>query len=50
MGCFNYEAALAEARISQLSEVQMRALFKEHAGSSYGNSLGSQWQTFHFIH
>ena len=40
MGFFNYEAALAEARISQLSDVQMRALFKKHAGSSYANSPG----------
>lgn len=46
MGFFNYEAALAEDRISQLSDVQMRALFKKHAGSSYANSPGSQWQTF----
>lgn len=38
----NYKATLTEVRISQLSDVQMRALFKKHAGSSYANLEGSQ--------
>lgn len=46
VGFFNYEAALTNARISQVSDVQMRALFQKHAGSRYANSPGSQWRTF----